>query len=47
MLEDMPLRQLVMISNRTITPSVMERLFDIIYYHYIRGSKKMIKIKFN
>ena len=47
MLEDIPIRQLVMISNRTITPSFMERLFDIIYYHYIRGANKNEKINFN
>lgn len=41
MLEDMPIRQLVMISNRTMTPAVVEGLVDVMNGHYIRGAKKM------
>ena len=43
MLEDMPIRQLVMMSNRTMTPAVMEGLFDIMNGYYIRGAKKLKK----
>ena len=41
MLEDMPIRQLVMISNGAMTPAVMEGLVDMMNGHYIRGAKKM------
>ena len=43
MLEDMPIRQLVMMSNGAMTPAVMEGLVDMMNGHYIRGAKKMKK----
>ena len=43
MLEDMSIRQLVMISNRTMTTAVVEGLVDMMNGHYIRGAKKMKK----
>ena len=43
MLEDMSIRQLVMMSNGAMTPAVMEWLVNIIYYYYIRVAKKMKK----
>ena len=36
MLKDMPIRQLVMISNGAMTPAVMEGLVDMMNDHYIR-----------
>lgn len=42
-LENMPIRQLVMMSNGAMTPAVMEGLVDIMNDHYIRGAKKMKK----
>ena len=42
-LENMPIRQLVMMSNVAMTPAVMEGLVDIMNDHYIRGAKKMKK----
>ena len=47
MLEDMPIRQLVIISNGAMTPSVMKGLVDMINDHNIRGAKKNEKINFN
>lgn len=43
MLEDMPIRQLVMMSNGAMTPAVMEGLVDMMNGHYIRGANKMKK----
>ena len=43
MLEDMPICQLVMMSNGAMTPAVMEGLVDMMNGHYIRGTKKMKK----
>ena len=43
MLEDMPIRQLVMMSNGAMTPVLMEGLVDMMNGHYIRGAKKMKK----
>ena len=43
MFEDMSVCQLVMMSNRTMTPAVMEGLVDMMNGHYIRGAKKMKK----
>ena len=40
MLEDMPICQLVMMSNGALTPAVMEGLVDKMNGHYIRGAKK-------
>lgn len=40
MLKDMPIRQLVMISNGAMTPAVMEGLVDMMSGHYIRDVKK-------
>ena len=42
-LENMPIRQLVMMSNGALTPAVMEGLVDMMNGHYIRGAKKMKK----
>ena len=42
-LENMPIRQLVMMSNGAMTPAVIEGLVDIMNDHYIRGAKKMKK----
>ena len=42
-LENMPIRQLVMMSNGAMTPAVMEGLVDIMNDHYIRGAKKIKK----
>ena len=42
-LENMPIRQLVMMSNGAMTPAVMEGLVDIMNDYYIRGAKKMKK----
>ena len=47
MLEDMQIRQLVMMSNGAMTPAVMKGLVDMMNDHYIRGSKKNEKINFN
>lgn len=47
MFKDMPIRQLVMMSNGAMTPAVMKGLVDMMNDHYIRGAKKMKKIKFN
>lgn len=47
MLEDMPIRQLVIISNGAMTPSVMKGLVDMMNDHNIRGAKKNEKINFN
>ena len=43
MIEDMLIRQLVMMSNGAMTPAVMEGLVDIMNDHYIRGAKKIKK----
>ena len=43
MLEDMPIHQLVMISNRAMTPAVMEGLVDMMNGHYICDAKKLEK----
>ena len=42
-LKDMPIRQLVMMSNGAMTPAVMKGLVDMMNDHYIRGAKKMKK----
>ena len=42
-LENMPIRQLVMMSNGAMIPAVMEGLVDIMNDYYIRGAKKMKK----
>ena len=41
MLEDMPIRQLAMMSGGALTPSVMAGLVEMMNGHYIRGLKKM------
>ena len=41
MLEDMPIRQLAMLSGGALTPGVMAGLVDMMNGHYIRGLKKM------
>ena len=41
MLEDMPLRQLAMLSGDAMTPNVMEGLVEMMNGHYIRGLKMM------
>ena len=41
MLEDMPLRQLAMLSGDAMTPNVMEGLVEMMNGHYIRGLRKM------
>lgn len=41
MLEDMPIRQLAMMSGGVLTPSVMEGLVEMMNGHYLRGLKKM------
>lgn len=41
MLEDMPLRQLAMLSGDAMTPNVMEGLVEMMNGHYIKGLKKM------
>ena len=43
MLKDMPILQLVMMSNGAMTPAVMKGLVDMMNDHYIRGAKKMKK----
>ena len=43
MFEDMSVCQLVKMSNRTMTPAVMEGLFDMMNGNYINGAKKMKK----
>ena len=43
MFEDMSVCQLVMMSNRTMTPAVMEGLFVMMNGNYISGAKKMKK----
>ena len=43
MLEDMSIRQLIMMSNEEIIPAVMEGLVDMMNGHYIRGANKMKK----
>ena len=43
MLEDMSIRQLIMMLNEEIIPAVMEGLVDMMNGHYIRGAKKMKK----
>ena len=40
MLKDMPIPQLVMMSNGAMTPAVMEGLADMMNGHYIRVAKK-------
>ena len=40
-LEDMPLRQLAMLSGDAMTPNVMEGLVEMMNGHYIRGLKMM------
>ena len=41
MLEDMPIRQLAMLSGGALTPGVMAGLVDMMNGHFIRGLKKM------
>ena len=41
MLEDMPLRQLAMLSGDAMTPNVMEGLVEMMNGHYIRGLRTM------
>ena len=41
MLEDMPIRQLAMMSGGALTPSVMAGLVEMMNGHYLRGLKKM------
>lgn len=41
MLEDMPIRQLAMMSDGALTPSVMAGLVEMMNGHYLRGLKKM------
>ncbi|MDD7161958.1 MAG: hypothetical protein SPF69_10095 [Candidatus Ornithospirochaeta sp.] len=41
MLEDMPLRQLAMLSGDAVIPNVMEGLVEMMNGHYIRGLKMM------
>lgn len=41
MLEDMPLRQLAMLSGGAMTPSVMDGLVEMMNGHFFRGLKKM------
>ena len=41
MLEDMPLRQLAMLSGDAMTPNVMEGLVEMMNGHYIRGLRNM------
>ena len=43
MIEDMLIRQLVIMWNKAMTPAVMEGLVDMMNGHYIRGAKKMKK----
>ena len=43
MVEDMWIRQLVMMINGAMTPAVMEGLVDMMNGHYIRGANKMKK----
>ena len=43
MLENMPIRQLMIMLNGAMAPSAMEWLVNIIYYYYIRVAKKMKK----
>ena len=41
MLEDMPLRQLAMLSGEAMTPAVMDGLVEMMNGHFFRGLKKM------
>lgn len=41
MLEDMPLRQLVMMSGGVMTPAVMDGLVEMMNGHFFRGLKTM------
>lgn len=41
MLEDMPIRQLAMMSGGSMTPAVVAGLVDMMNGHYLRGLKKM------
>ena len=41
MLEDMPIRQLAMMSGGVLTHGVMAGLVDMMNGHYIRGLRKM------
>ena len=41
MLEDMPIRQLAMMSGGALTPSVVAGLVEMMNGHYLRGLKKM------
>ncbi len=41
MLEDMPLRQLAMLSGGTMTPAVMDGLVEMMNGHFFRGLKRM------
>ena len=41
MLEDMPIRQLAMMSGGALTPNVMAGLVEMMNGHYLRGLKKM------
>ena len=41
MLEDMPIRQLAMMSGGAMTPAVVAGLVEMMNGHYLRGLKKM------
>lgn len=41
MLEDMPLRQLAMLSGGAMTPAVIDGLVEMMNGHFFRGLKKM------
>ena len=41
MLEDMPIRQLAMMSGGALTPNVMAGLVEMMNGHYLKGLKKM------
>ena len=41
MLEDMPLRQLAMLSGGAMTPTVLDGLVEMMNGHYLRGLKRM------
>lgn len=41
MLEDMPLRQLAMLSGGAMTPAVLDGLVEMMNGHYLRGLKNM------
>lgn len=41
MLEDMPIRQLAMLSGGAMTPSLMDGLVELMNGHYLKGFKKL------